>query len=146
VDRPRPGWATTYRWVEQHAVAQDEHSKVFLAGGASGHASSEGTPDHNFKLTDRRVARVAAALDDAKLGWRVIDPEVSTEDHGGCQMLGLGKWSCGEEKADQTRVVPSDRNVTIILYRRLVFEPRPPARPTWPALGLPWPSLTPGPF
>ena len=53
-----------------------------------------------------------------------------------CRSLGFGRWSCGEEKANQEKTDPQDRNVTIVLYRRLVFEPPPPS--------LPGPSGQPG--
>jgi hypothetical protein len=108
-----------------------------------GNTSSEGKPSDNFDLADRRVALVHEALSEAKVGWRVFDPEISFEDLDGCRSLGIGRWSCGEEKANQERVEPTDRNVLIALYRRLVFEPPPPP-PLKPS--LPWSGGPIGPF
>jgi hypothetical protein len=141
-DRPQPGQSLSDSLAAGRGTIDDAistmHSDVLVTAVLIGNASSEGPPDRNFDLSDQRVALVYKEFEDAKVSRRVFEPDIHFEDVAKCRRLGRGRWSCGEEKAKQKKTDPQDRNVMIVLYRRLVFEP-----PSW---SLPGPRGQPGGF
>ena len=78
-------------------------SDVLVTALLIGNASSEGPPDRNQGLSDRRVELIYQEFDAANVSWRVFDPDVNFEDVTDCVRLGFGRWSCGQAKADQKK-------------------------------------------
>jgi hypothetical protein len=85
---PTPGPQLGILWTDQIHFEQ-----VRLIG----HASSESTDEYNQALATRRVNFVMAALTGRGFGARVADPLIGDGAESGCQRVGAGLWSCGNQ-------------------------------------------------
>ena len=82
-----------------------------------GHASSEGTAQHNLALSTRRAEAVRQRLDAAGVSWQVTDPVESDGLNEGCDRLEIGMWACGAAQAADGEIRPEDRQVSATLLR-----------------------------
>lgn len=89
-------------------------ASVQLAANASSEKPKTDA-DYNTRLTDRRVAMVAAELVKSKVdAGRIKDPP-GVANPAGCNAVTAGELSCGDSAA-KSAVDPSDRNVTALVF------------------------------
>lgn len=127
-DRPLPGSVATSAMTPGGKSSLDSivswlkldaNLRVRLVG----HASAEGSTEHNQQLSTRRVRMVARALTAAGFGDRVQDPLFSDGRESGCLSVGTGMWSCGDAKAaaPESEPDPEERAVEVSFFREPKF-------------------------
>jgi hypothetical protein len=96
------------------ALVATPGAQVQLAGNASSEKPAS-DPDYNSRLTDRRVALIAAELGKSKIdASRIADPPGGAA-LAGCTEVATGEWSCGDSAAGSEKNA-DDRNVTALVF------------------------------